>query len=182
MVTGVETAGLVLAAIPLIISALEHYDDFAAPTKAFIHWRRHLRRLMQELYVIRASYDQAIHLLLKPFAGLADQTTMIEDPRSELWIEGDIADNLRDRLGLVYRPFILTVDEVSEILVEIASCLNIPGSHQVCVSIFDVASALTFRRLSRTEASYQSSFLIRRPRALPSFAAISNSGRRSSLQ
>jgi hypothetical protein len=131
MVTGVEIAGLVLGAIPLIISALEHYEDIAAPTKAFIRWRRHLRRLIQELYIIRASYDQAIRLLLKPFADLADQTTMMDNPRSELWTEGVIADDLRDKLGLVYGPFIFTIDEVSEILVEIASCLNIPGSQQV---------------------------------------------------
>jgi hypothetical protein len=131
MATGVEAAGFVLGAIPLIISALEHYENFAAPTKAFIHWKRHLRRLIQELYTIRASYDQALRLLLKPLADLADQTTMMEDPRSELWREGDIADNLRDKLGPVYGPFILTIDEVSEILVEIASCLNIPGSQQV---------------------------------------------------
>lgn len=131
MVTGVETAGLVLGAIPLIISALEHYDDFAAPTKAFIHWKQNLQRLIQELYVIHVSYDQAIRLLLKPFARLEDQITMVEDPRSDLWTKGDIADNLRDKLGLVYSPFIFTVNEVSEILVEIASCLNIPGSQQV---------------------------------------------------
>jgi hypothetical protein len=56
---------------------------------------------------------------------------MMEDPRSELWREGDIADSLRDKLGPVYGPFILTIDEVSEILVEIAACLNIPGSQQV---------------------------------------------------
>lgn len=131
MVTGVETAGLVLGAIPLIISALENYEDLAVPTKAFIHWRRHLRRLIRELYTIHATYDQAVRLLLKPFANLADQTTMIEDPRSDLWREGDIADSLRDNLGPVYGPFILTIDEVSEILVEIAACLNISGSQQV---------------------------------------------------
>jgi hypothetical protein len=131
MVTGVEAAGLVLGAIPLIISALENYENLAAPTKAFIHWKRHLRRLIRELYTIHTSYDQAVRLLLKPFVDLADQTTMMEDPRSELWREGDIADSLRDKLGPVYGPFILTIDEVSEILVEIATCLNIPGSQQV---------------------------------------------------
>jgi hypothetical protein len=131
MVTGVEAVGLVLGAIPLIISALEHYEDFASPTISFIHWRRHLRRLIQELYTIQASYDQAIRLLLKPFADLADQIKMMEDPRSELWIEGDIADSLRDKLGLVYRPFTLTINEMSDILIEIALCLNISGSQQV---------------------------------------------------
>ncbi|KAJ6120118.1 hypothetical protein N7523_004398 [Penicillium sp. IBT 18751x] len=134
MVTGVEAVGLVLGSIPLIISALENYENLAAPTKAFIHWKRHFLRLIRELHAIRTSYDQAVRLLLEPFADLADQTTMMEDPRSELWREGDIADSLRDKLGTVYRPFILTIEEVSEILVEIAACLNIPGSQQVITS------------------------------------------------
>jgi hypothetical protein len=131
MVTGVETAGLVLGAIPLLISALENYEKLTAPTKAFLRWKGHLRRLILELYTIRTSYDQAVRLLLKPFADLADQITMMDNPRSELWKEGDIADSLRDHLGLAYKPFTLTIDEVSEILVEIATCLNIPGSQQV---------------------------------------------------
>jgi hypothetical protein len=131
MVTGVETAGLVLGAIPLLISALENLENMAAPTKAFFSWKRHLRKLIRELYTTHTSYDQAVRLLLKPFADLADQTTMMDDPRSELWKEGDIADCLRDHLGSAYRPFTLTIDEVSEILVEIATCLNIPGSQQV---------------------------------------------------
>lgn len=131
MVTGVETAGLVLGAIPLIISALENYENLAAPTKAFIHWKRHLRKLILELYTIHTSYDQAVRLLLQPFTDLEDQTTMMEDPRSKLWREGDVAESLRDQLGPAYGPLILTIDEVSDILVEIAACLNIPGSQQV---------------------------------------------------
>ncbi|KAJ5689685.1 hypothetical protein N7462_004077 [Penicillium macrosclerotiorum] len=130
MVTGVETAGLVLGAIPLLISALENYENLAAPTKAFIHWRSRLRGLVLELYTIHTSYDQAVRVLLKPYADPADQITMMEDPRSNLWREGDIADSLRNQLGPVYGPFIHTIDEVSEILVEIAACLNIPGSQQ----------------------------------------------------
>ncbi|OAP56785.1 hypothetical protein AYL99_08897 [Fonsecaea erecta] len=128
---GVEAAGLVLGAIPLIISALEHYHDVAAPTIAFVHWRRYLRKLVLKLYIIRVSYDQAVRLLLAPIADLADQITMMEDPRSQLWREGPLAESLRDKLGPVYDPFILTIDEVAEILVEIASSLNIPGSQQV---------------------------------------------------
>lgn len=130
MVTGVEVAGLVLGVIPLLISALENYEKLAAPTKDFFRWRRHVRRLIRELYTINISYDQAVRVLLKA-ADVADQTTMMEDPRSELWRKGDIADGLRDRLGSVYDPLILTIEEVSEILVEIAACLDIPGSQQV---------------------------------------------------
>lgn len=181
MVTGVEAAGLVLGAIPLIISALENYENLAAPTKAFFHWKRTLRRLIRELYTIHTSYDQAVRLLLKPFADLTDQTKMMEDPRHRLWREGDVADSLRDKLGSVYDPLILTIDEVSEILVEIAACLNIPGSQQVRAPLLEGRLSTDFGRFSQVKASCQSSFLIRRSRIPRFFTKISNSGRGSSL-
>ncbi|KAL4782602.1 hypothetical protein BJX76DRAFT_369047 [Aspergillus varians] len=44
-----EAAGLVLGTLPLLISALEHYEDVSRPTREFFTWRRHRRRLIQEL-------------------------------------------------------------------------------------------------------------------------------------
>ena len=131
MVTGVETAGLVLGSLPLLIAALEHYEDIVRPTKEFFTWRKHRRKLVQELYTLRASYDQAIEILLKPVAELEDATTMMEDPRSDLWEAGPIADRLRDTLGSAYDPLILTILEIAEILGSIAVHLNIEGLQQV---------------------------------------------------
>jgi hypothetical protein len=134
MVTGVETAGLVLGSLPLLIAALEHYEDIVRPTKEFFMWRRHRIKLVQELYTLRASYDQAIYLLLKPIAEPDDLTRMVEDPRSDLWIAGPMADKLRDILGSAYDALILTIDEIAEILGAIAAYLDIEGSQQVWYS------------------------------------------------
>jgi hypothetical protein len=129
--TGAEVAGLVLGAIPLVISALEHYDDFAQPTKDFFHQKRYQRKLSQELYMIHISYDQAIRLLLKGIAETtSDREAMIDNPRSELWREGHIADSLRHQLGLVYKPFLLTIEEMAEMLAELLTNLNIIESQQ----------------------------------------------------
>jgi hypothetical protein len=176
MVTGVEAAGLVLGAIPLIISALENYENLSAPTNAFIHWKRHLGRLIRELYSIHTSYEQAVRLLLKPFADLADQTTMMEDPQSKLWREGDVANGLRERLGPVYGPFIITIDEVSEILVEIAACLNIPGSQQVSAPPLEDRLSTDFGRFSQVRISCRLSLVTHRSATLRSFTRISNLG------
>ena len=131
MVTGIETAGLVLGSLPLLIAALEHYEDMAGPTKAFFTWMRHRRRLIQELYTLRASYDQAIDILLKPIADTDDLTVMVENPLSDLWTTGAIANTLRDLLGSTYDPLILTISEIREILDGIAAHLNLQGSQQV---------------------------------------------------
>ena len=131
MVTGVETAGLVLGSLPLLISALEHYEDIVRPTKEFFTWRKHRRKLVQELYTLRASYDQAINLLLKPIADTNELITMVEDPLNDLWTAGPIAAKLQDMLGPAYDPLVLAIGEVAEILGGIAAHLNVQGSQQV---------------------------------------------------
>jgi hypothetical protein len=134
MVTGIETASLVLGSLPLLIAALEHYEDAVRPTKEFFTWRKHRKRLVHELYILRASYDQAIEILLKPVAEPEDWTKMLENSRSDLWKVGPIADSLRDTLGSAYDPLILTILEIADILGCIAMHLNIQGSQQVNIS------------------------------------------------
>lgn len=138
MITGVETAGLVLGSLPLLISALEHYEDIFRPTEEFFAWRKHRRKLVQELYTLRASYDQAINLLLKSIADTDDLTTMVEDPLSDMWTASPIADKLRDMLGPAYDPLILAISEIAEILGGIAAHLNIQESQQVRCCHFPV--------------------------------------------
>ena len=133
MVTGVETAGVILGAIPLLIAALEHYPDMIRPTREFIRWRVHKRRLLQELYNLQASFHQAMDILLQPLTAPDELTAMIEDPRSELWISGPIAEDLRDALGPTYTPLLMTIQDIDEILTSIVEHLNIEGLQQVWV-------------------------------------------------
>ncbi|KAI9374699.1 hypothetical protein BJX61DRAFT_550929 [Aspergillus egyptiacus] len=130
MATGVETAGLVLGSLPLLIAALEHYDGISRPTKDFFAWRKQRRRLIQELYTLRASYDQAISLLLKPIDPV-ETAAMINGPLNQLWASGPIADCLREILGTTYDPLRLTIAEIAEILSDIAAHLNLQKSQKV---------------------------------------------------
>lgn len=135
MVTGVETAGLVLGSIPLLIAALENYENIVRPTREFSSWRKYRRKLVQELYILWTSYDSAILILLKPVADINDIAVMVEDPLCGLWTTGPIANSLRDKLGLLYNPLMLTIGEIAEILSGIAAHLSIQGSQQVYVAL-----------------------------------------------
>ncbi|PVH93754.1 hypothetical protein DM02DRAFT_603527 [Periconia macrospinosa] len=130
MVTGVETAGLVLGSLPLLISALENYDDIVGPTKQFFSWKKHKRKLIQELYTLRASYDQAIQVLLEPITESEDLIIMMHDPDSDLWKTGSIADDLRNTLKSTYDPLISTIGDIAEILRLIAAHLHLEGLQQ----------------------------------------------------
>lgn len=44
-----ETAGLVLATLPLIISCLEHYNEGLKPLKDFVNYRETIERLANDL-------------------------------------------------------------------------------------------------------------------------------------
>lgn len=49
MLSGVETAGLVLATLPLIINFLEHYNEGLKPLKDFVNYRAKIERLASNL-------------------------------------------------------------------------------------------------------------------------------------
>jgi hypothetical protein len=131
MVTGVETAGLVLATIPLIICALENYESAIGPTKAFIHWKGNLSKAKNEFYVLYASYDQILRILLNPITCREDQVAMIEDIKSDLWTQGSIAEDLRRHLGTAYSAVLIEIERIENDLLEIIKHLNIAGVQQV---------------------------------------------------
>ena len=87
--------------------------------------------MIQELYTLRVSYDSAINILPQPIADSDDLEAMIKDPTSNLWTIGPIADELRDLLGPMYDPLVLSMNEISEILVNLSSHLDIEGSNTV---------------------------------------------------
>lgn len=128
MVTGVEVAGLILGSIPLLISALEHYEEAVEPTVAFFRWKGNLSKAINELTVIYASYEQSLRLLLKPIASAADLAKMMDDAKHPLWSQGDVADDLRCYMKTAYDSCVLTIEEIAETLVEVAGNLNIPGA------------------------------------------------------
>lgn len=134
MATGVETAGIVLGTIPLIIAALEHYEDVARSTEEFFDWRKYRTRLRKELYILRTSFDEAVKILLREIAEPDELIVMLEDPSNQLWTTGPTADGLREALGPTYDPFVLTIVEINEILLSITKHLNIDGAQLVSQS------------------------------------------------
>jgi hypothetical protein len=131
MVTGVETAGLILGAIPLLISAIEHYEEAVEPTVAFFQWKGQLSTAVRELYMGRTTYHQTIQLLLRPVTSKQILKELMDDPKSHLWRDPGLENKLRDKLGIAYDPCMLTIREIEEIMINVAENLNIDGAHKV---------------------------------------------------
>lgn len=126
-----EIAGLVLGAIPLLISALEHYEDVVEPAVAFWQWKGQLSNITRHLYMGHTAYEQNVRILLSQTVDDEDLNTMINDPGSDLWKTNELTNGLQSRLGSAYRPSLDTVKEIASIMADIAKGLNIEGAEKV---------------------------------------------------
>ncbi|KAF2465073.1 uncharacterized protein BDR25DRAFT_295894 [Lindgomyces ingoldianus] len=129
--SGVEIAGLVLGAIPLVIAALKQYEDGLDSAMAFFKWNRELSVLIQALWYQHTSYVQSIKLLLSPITTDEERQTMLEDSKNQLWKSKSMSDALSDRLGDAYQAYMQTVSTIEEIVKSLAEKLDIQGSDEI---------------------------------------------------
>jgi hypothetical protein len=129
--TMAEVAGLILGAVPLLISALEHYEDFVEPTVAFFKWKGQLSKVTRRLLMGHTAYEQSVRLLLKQVVNNEDLVDMIDYPQSDYWKSDCLVKDLREKLGSAYQPTFSTIQEIADIMVSVAASLNIDGSDKV---------------------------------------------------
>jgi len=129
--SGFEIAGIVLGDVPLIISALGHYEGVIGPTVAFFQWKGQLSKAIDELSVVYASYDQTLRLLLQPVVSQEEVFVMMEDTDDPPWVKGDVSESLKTYFGRAWKLCRVTIEEIAESLVEISKHLNITHSKKI---------------------------------------------------
>ncbi|KAF2490358.1 hypothetical protein BU16DRAFT_566384 [Lophium mytilinum] len=123
--SGAEVAGLILAVMPLFISALEDYNDGLDPVKAFLRWERELPQFIRKLRNQHVHYEQTLRLLLAPITTEFDLAEMIADPNGELWKEESMAEKLQEKLAESYQAYQGTIQDIERIMKKIASKLDL---------------------------------------------------------
>src|ERR1700712_1712354 len=98
--SGVEVAGFVLAAIPLVISFLEHY---AEGLRAIDRWRKYdrelksiCRRLRSEEELFRNTCELLLHDIV---TSDQEMELLISDPYGKEWSNKDLDQSLRAKLS-----------------------------------------------------------------------------------
>lgn len=112
--SGIEIAGLVLGAIPLVIAALENYENIVRPYKAFVKFQGELSRAIRELRNQHILFEQSIEVLLRPITTERELADMIDNTGSKLWKDADIQHELETTLGKAYPSYMRTVDDILE--------------------------------------------------------------------
>lgn len=104
MVTGIETAGLVLAVFPLIVTGLQSYADGARTVKDMWRPELALKSLIRDLGMEKCKFENTCTFLLEGMVTDSHLTRLMECPGGSLWSDHDLQKKLENRLR---RPTVL---------------------------------------------------------------------------
>lgn len=127
--SGIEIAGLVLGAFPILLSACEKYKENCEP---FLDWWRFeqvLGNLIRPVICEEVFFKQNLEELLLPIVDSdEDLQEMCADPKSDLWQDPVLDKLLHERLGTNYSIYFDMVTDMSKQLEKIGKVLGVePG-------------------------------------------------------
>lgn len=135
MVAGVETAGLALAAFPIVISCLKSYIEGAQTIRRWHHYGRELARYARKLEAEEVAYKNLTDSLLEGIVSSEeDLTTMLESPTSPLWQKPEYRDALQTLLHPSYDSYIAWAEDLVQTLEHMKRKLGIDPSGAVGIS------------------------------------------------
>jgi hypothetical protein len=124
--SGVEAAGLVLAAFPLTISALEHYRDAADTLGVFWKIRREYKTWMHSLNICRLAFEQNLEEFLLPLIADEDELQrLLAEPDGPEWKNPELEKRLRQRLPKSYDLYLESIDRIQDVMNELEHELGI---------------------------------------------------------
>jgi hypothetical protein len=115
--SGVEVAGLVLGAIPLLVSGLESYIKGVATIKRYFKYKNELKSLLRTLTTEYDIFRNSCEMLLEGLVHAHKMTLLLKDPGGNLWKDPFIERKLKNRLQSSYVGYLQTVDDM-ELAVE----------------------------------------------------------------
>ena len=129
MLTGVETAGLVLAVFPILFHALEGYKKSCQPIHDWRHLPRVLRGIMQRFDVLELFLEDHIRKLLHPLLDSdAEVQALYRDPEHPKWKAPTLDQALHDRLGSHrFDKYFETVTDTYESMQKVLHILDVKG-------------------------------------------------------
>ncbi|KAM0715188.1 hypothetical protein Q7P37_009653 [Cladosporium fusiforme] len=116
--SGIEVVGVVLGAIPLIISGLEHYGKGAAMIRSTRNYPQEFKNMSRRLRIEAKILKNALESVLSGCVENSMLPDMLDDPDSEIWRDVDIENSLRERLQDDFDIFIESIQSMNNALEE----------------------------------------------------------------
>ena len=115
MITGVETAGLVLAIFPLLVSALEHYQEGFEKLNDWWKFRTEFLGFIHSVGRQAILFDENLEELLSPIiTSDAEMDALLRDPTGPSWRRAELEEKLKARLPKSYESYTTTITDMRE--------------------------------------------------------------------
>jgi len=119
--SGIEVVGILLAVMPLLISAAEHYHDLATPFKRYRGFTGEARMFLAELQTQQTIFRNEARLLLGNVVGHARAVEMLMDPTDGAWNNQTISEAIDKHLGDCRAACVATLSSIDDSLVQISA-------------------------------------------------------------
>lgn len=103
MATGIKIVGLILATLPLIISALEHSADGWRTLNYFRKYKREIKGILHDLETSNAILRNSTEKLLNDAMDFDGMARPMDDQTGKVWEQSEIKDIMKARLGSSYQ-------------------------------------------------------------------------------
>lgn len=111
--SGIEIAGLLLGAFPLLVSALENYRQSAEVLEDWWQIKKEYKRCKNEIKAQELAFENNLERFLLPLVVDDDEiATLIAEPGGERWKDPTLEDKLKDRLPKSYGLFLDTIYDI----------------------------------------------------------------------
>jgi hypothetical protein len=132
--SGFEVAGAVLGVIPLIISALEHYQDGVRVIQRWRKYDRELQSLIRNIETERVRLQNVCEKLLDGLVPPSQIDAMVENPGGDLWMNESIQKKIRDRLWRSWELFECHLRAIQVAITDISERVGNTGDVSHCNS------------------------------------------------
>ena len=122
--SGFEVVGVLLGAIPLVISTLEHYRDGVRTISRWRKFDRELQSLIRNLETERVKLQNVCEKLLIGLVPPSRIEAMVGNPLGDLWLEKETQKKIQTRLWNSWGVFRETVAAVNTAINEMVKRLG----------------------------------------------------------
>ncbi|KAI5844286.1 hypothetical protein BZA05DRAFT_173374 [Tricharina praecox] len=120
MATGIEIAGLVLAALPLAVETIKFYVKGAETMKEMRHHLPVLKEFERELDMEHAKFVDTCYHLLGNTVAPKDLSSLMGDPGGDLWEAESLQAKIRSRLpSHSIEPFLKAIEAMKTVVDEL---------------------------------------------------------------
>lgn len=115
--SGIEIAGLVLGAFPLIITALERYREGAELLSDWWRIQRAYKSCKREVEYHRILFETNVEEFLLPLVVDNEELkALMDSPAGEEWDDPELEERLQQRLPKSYNLFIDIMGEIRQLM------------------------------------------------------------------